>query len=363
MTQVFKQAASSSATLPPIGCNGRGAQDSSMDKPVSMQEASIEEQFRLVKRTGDFDSFDRLPQPAQLDEYQRCIQKFDLPVRTTSWFYELGTDDELIARNLLLTAQVGAKLHNLMIYARLADGSHASNEQIVDCYLRTYDAAMAVGVEPTFELHVNMWSEDPRRVTPVAEAVQRRGVPFNFTLDYSHVIFKIGNPEEQDVSGMREDVEAGRVVLDPFEPGNLCDEWLRMGIVKWLQVRSVVPNGPRDIWAKFDPEATVAALPRFPSLPVKPGDPGRGILYPFTRPAPGEWHSPWHAYQLEPCKEVVRKVLAHHAATPGSRLAAITTEMITLPDYALNARFSLIGQNAAIARFVRQEWRARESLG
>ena len=30
--------------------------------------------------------------------------------------------------------------------------------------------------------------------------------------------------------------------------------------------------------------------------------------------------------------------------------------MINLPDYAHNARFSLIGQNAAIARFVRETW-------
>ncbi|WP_420226619.1 hypothetical protein [Pigmentiphaga litoralis] len=135
-------------------------------------------------------------------------------------------------------------------------------------------------------------SEDPRRVTPVAEAVMRRGVPFNFTLDYSHVLYKIGNDEELDVAGMRDDVHAGRVVLDPFEPGNLVDEWLALGIVRWMQVRAAVPNGPRNAWARHDPDAQVAALPRYPSLPVKRGDPGRGILYPFMKPAPGEWHSP-----------------------------------------------------------------------
>ena len=348
-----------SVTLPPIGCNGRGVQDSSLARPVSMEEPTIEEQFRLVKRTGVFDFFDRLPLAHQLGDFHRCIEKYSLPVKTTSWFYELGTDDQRLQENLALTAKVGAGLHNMMIYARLADGSPVSNEQIVDSYLRAYDAAMALGVEPSYELHVNMWSEDPRRITPVAEAVQRRGVPFNFTLDYSHVIFKIGNPQELDISGIREAVEAGKLILDPFEPGSLCEEWLRMGIVKWMQVRSVAPNGPRNTWARFDPEAKVAALPKFPSMKVAPGDPGRGILYPFAKPAPGEWHSPWHAYALEPTKEVVRKVLAHHANTPTSRLQAITTEMITLPDYALNAKFSLIGQNAAIAHFVRDTWRSR----
>ena len=62
--------------------------------------------------------------------------------------------------------------------------------------------------------------------------------------------FKIDNPEEQDISGIREDVEAGRVILDPFEAGNLCDEWLELGIVRWLQVRAAVPNGPKNIWSK-----------------------------------------------------------------------------------------------------------------
>jgi hypothetical protein len=79
-------------------------------------------------------------------------------------------------------------------------------------------------------------------------------------------------------------------------------------------------------------------------------------LYPFTKPLAGEWHSAWHAYKLEPTKEVVRKVLRHHKNDPAKRLKFITTEMINLPDYAHNAKFSLISQNAAIAQFVRDTW-------
>ena len=71
---------------------------------------------------------------------------------------------------------------------------------------------------------------------------------------------------------------------------------------------------------------------------------------------PGEWHSPWFAYNLEPTKEVVRKALRYHRDDAQKRLSFVTTEMINLPDYADNARFSLIGQNAAIARFVRDTW-------
>lgn len=119
-----------------------------------------------------------------------------------------------------------------------------------------------------------------------------------------------------------------------------------------------MPNGPQNIWWRCDPGAVVAALPRYPRLPGKAGGPGRGIVYPFLKPAPGEWHSPWHAHALEPAKEVGRKVLAYHRNTPTSRLRDITTEMITLPDYTLNAEFSLIGQNAAMARFIGEVWAA-----
>ncbi len=339
-----------------IGCNGRGAQQSSLRNPVALEEASIDEQFRLVKEAGVFDYFDRLPSAENLDEYRKAMDKYDLPVLTASWFYRLGEEDDLIPKNLRIAKEIGASLHNIMIYTRHADGHVLRNEQIVDCYLRTYDEGLKIGVEPTFELHVNMWSEDFRRVTPVATEVQRRGVPFNLTLDYSHVNFKIGNTEEQDVSGVREDVEGGRLILDPFEPGNLCDEWLSMGIVRWMQVRSAAPNGPRNIWSRFNPNNVIAAVPNDATDTNRVGDPGRGILYPFTKPLPGEWHSAWHAYKLEPTKEVVRKVLRHHKNDPAKRLKFITTEMINLPDYAHNAKFSLIGQNAAIAQFVRDTW-------
>ncbi|WP_185266705.1 xylose isomerase [Halopseudomonas xiamenensis] len=339
-----------------IGCNGRGVQDSGIDKPVSLEEPPIEEQFRLVGSSGEFDFFDRLPLEGQQQQFLACMDKYNLPVHTTSWLYQLGNSDHQLASNLRISSEIGASLHNMMVYAQHADGHMLSDQEVVDAYLWAYDQGMTYGVEPCFELHVNMWSEDPRRITPVAEAVRRRGVPFNLTLDYSHVIFKIGNPEELSISGIQQDVEANRLTIDPFESGNLVDEWLEQNLVRWFQVRSVAPNGPRNIWARHEPGQAAAALSLYNSMPMAEGDPGRGILYPFTRPAEGEWHSPWHAYLLEPTREVVRKMLRFHRDNADSRLQYITTEMITLPDYALNARFSLLGQNEAIARFIRDTW-------
>ncbi|HWT20475.1 MAG TPA: xylose isomerase [Variovorax sp.] len=347
------------AVLPPIGCNGRGAQASSMKVPVSLVEAPVEEQFRLVHDSGLFDSFDRLPMPGQLDTFIRCIERYGLPVKTASWFYALGRDEALLSTKLKLAAEVGALQHNMMVYWHDGHGRPVTDEEVAEFYLRAYDEGMARNVEPTLELHVNMWSEDPRRVVPVAEAVRRRGVPFNFTLDYSHVIFKIGNAQELAICGLADDVAAGRTVLDPFQPGNLLDQWLDMDIVRWLQVRSVAPNGPRNIWSCSDSSQAVAAVPEHSIFPYRAGEPGRGILYPFTQPAPGAWHSAWDDGALDMTREVVRKVLARHLRQGAdSPLRAITTEMINLPDYAHNARFSLIDENAAIARHVRDTWQS-----
>ncbi|VTU30408.1 xylose isomerase [Variovorax sp. PBL-E5] len=324
---------------PLIGCNGRGAQRSGLDRPVGLEELPIREQFRLVAESGVFDYFDRLPLRSNLDDYLAAMREFDLPVHTGSWFYRLGADDALLRDNLAICKEVGAACHNIMTFTHHADGHRLGDEEIVAHYLDVYDAGMKLGVAPAFELHVNMWTEEFLRVEEIADAVQRRGVPFNFTLDYSHVNFKIGNPEELERSGVRAQVESGALVLDPFERHSLCERWLDRDIVVWAQLRSAAPNQPLNLWWKDEEGAF-----------------GRGIQYPFVKPAPGQWHSAWSAYLLEPSKEAIRKVLRHHVRNPASPLKYLTTEMINLPDYGLNARYDLFEQNVAAARFIRSAW-------
>jgi hypothetical protein len=322
------------ATMPfLLGCNGRGAMH------LSVSEPPLEEQFRLVKDSSVFDYFDRLPQPHQVDEYICCSSNFGLPIHTGTWYYMLGRDDALIEQNLDIGRRVGAVVHNILIFARHADGHVVTDDEIVDNYLRHYDAAGRRGMAPTYELHVDMWSEDFRRVASVATKVQSRGIPFNFCLDYSHVTFKIDNPEEQNISGIRDEVLSGAVVLDPFERNSLCDQWLQQGIVFWAQFRPAAPNGPKNIWARDEN-----------------GNPGRGIQYPFLRPKPGEWHSEWLAYKVEPGKQAMRRILKYHLDHPRSPLRYITTEMINLPDYGLNSKYSLIEHNAACAKWIRDTW-------
>jgi hypothetical protein len=322
-----------------LGCNGRGVQRSSIGQPVSLQELPVHEQFRLVKEAGVFDYFDRIPLRGNFSEYVKAIETFQLPVHSASWFYRLGQDDALLKDNLSICREIGASCHNIMTFTHHADGHPLTNAEIVDHYLDVYDDAMKLGIDPSFELHVNMWTEEFLRVETVAEEIRRRGIPFNFTLDYSHVIFKINQPLEQDLSNVRMEVERHEAVLDPFERGSLCERWLGMNIVKWTQLRTVAPNQPANLWWRNDD-----------------GNFARGIQYPMVRPAPGEWHSDWSAYLLEPSKEAIRKAMRYHITHAESPLRYITTEMINLPDYGLAAKYDLLEQNVAAARFIRATW-------
>lgn len=341
-----------------IGCNGRGVQPSSLTTPVGLSELPIREQFRLVKEAEVFDYFDRLPLRSNLHEYTQAMAEFDLPVHTCSWFYRLGNpaEEQLLLDNLKICREVSAQVHNIMTFTHHADGHKLTDNEVVTHYLHVYDAGMALGVAPSFELHVNMWSEDFLQVERVTRAVQERGIPFHFTLDYSHVNFKIGNSKELELSGVKEAVERGEVELDPFAPDNLCQRWLDMGIVCWTQLRSVAPNQPPNLWHRLDDVEVDSSLPYPATTPSVTEEYARGIQYPIMKPAPGEWHSPWSAYQLEPSKEAIRLALRYHITHPDSPLRFITTEMINLPDYGLGARYNLLQQNIEAAKFVRRAW-------
>ncbi|MES2402688.1 MAG: xylose isomerase [Pseudomonadota bacterium] len=299
----------------------------------------IDTMFSMVRDAGVYDHFDRLPQPGEENQYIHAANKYGIPIRTGLGMYRLGGNFDALEANLRIAKNAGGEFHNVLLFARDANGRAITDDEVVSAYLKAFEASERTGVDIGFEVHINMWSEDFRRVGRVAHAVRAKGVPFNFVLDHSHVLLKIDNPEEMDASGITADVEAGAFAIDPYEPGNVIDHWLDMNMTRWLQVRPASPNGPKNKWA-LNPET---------------GSWGRACQYPFVKPRPGEWHSDWHAYRVEPCKEVVRRALRLHAANSDSVLNYLTTDMIDMPDYGENARYSLFEQNVAIAEWVRAE--------
>lgn len=316
-----------------FGCTANGTTHQDTNVP------DIATKVRMVKEAGVFDYFDRSPPDEEFRDLLKACERHDLPVLASGWFYTLGRDEALFERNILKGRLLGTKVHNVQVMTEHADGHVLSNDEVADYYLRAHDFGMRHEVTPCFEVHVNMWSEHYGRVAQVAELVRRRGVPFRMTLDHSHVIFKMDNPKEQEVQGMRADVEAGRVVLDPFRPGNVARQWIDANYVFHAHARAAVPANPVNTWGRH-PDGRV----------------GRGIQYPFVKPGPGEYLAEWDERRLEPWKRVVRDLLEHHAAHDDSPIGQISCEHIPAPDYGMGHKYSIFEQNVACARWMREEW-------
>jgi hypothetical protein len=299
----------------------------------------IDTRFAMVRDAGVFDYVDKTPDPHEIEAFRTASEKYGLPVHGSGWFYSIGRDEDLLARNLETAGSLGSAVHNVQIRADRADGRLASDADIVDFYERALELGDKYRVMPCLEVHVLMWSEDFRRVTPVGRLAEARGLPFRMTLDHSHVIFKIDNPTEQAVFDIRGDVEAGRLVLDPFTDGDVCSEWIGNNWIGHCHARSAIPNNPLNLDARDDN-----------------GNPGRGIQYPFVQPAPGTYHTPWRAEALEPWKKVVRCLLRHHARSDDSSLGQISTEFIPNLDYGEGCRYSLFEQAIACVEWMRGEW-------
>lgn len=314
-----------------LGCHYRNTQ--------AVESVSVLQKFERIRDSGVFDYIDWLPRPELLDECLAASRATGVPMLTGTWYYALGRDEALIERDLRTAARAGLKMVNTMIFAQAGDGHDISDAEVVESYLRAWALGQTLGVQPSYEVHVDCWSEQFLRVASVMDAVRKAGVPFNLTVDYSHAVFKIEQPDELELSGVRDDVESGRLALDPFEPRTILDDWLETNAVAFAQFRPVVPNNPKNVAATR-----------------KDGRVGRGIQYPFVRPRLGEWHTHWYAYKLEACKEAFRKILRYHASNNTSPLQFVTTEMITSEDYGMNVGYSVWEHNVAAARWIRSTW-------
>ena len=299
----------------------------------------IDTRFRMVKEAGVHDYVDKTPAPDELDEFLAASDKYELPVRAGGWYYTLGRDEELFENNIGTARRLGSVVHNTQILTNHATGRPVTDAEVVDTYLRFLEIGDKYGVTPCFEVHVNMWSEDFRRVKKVGLEVEARGVEFNLTLDHSHVIFKINNPLEQEIGDIRGDVESGKLILDPFIEGNVSSEWINAGWVRHCHARAAIPNNPKNLDAKNEE-----------------GKPGRGIQNPFKSPQPGEYHTPWREEALEPWKETVRSLMRVHAADTDGKLGQISTEFIPSFDYGEGCKYSLFEQSIACVVWMRATW-------
>jgi hypothetical protein len=329
-----------------IGIVEAGVQHAPCDDPLD-----LESKFRVVCEAQVFDYLDFTPPPELVADCLKFSDKYALPILAGSANYVLGRDEQLLASNLRIGAELGSVVHNTQVFMDHANGSLVSNDDVMRAYLDAHELGEQLGCLPTFEVHVNMWSENFTRVSQVADMVQARGVPFRMTLDHSHVIFKNNNPRELAVFSMDKAIERGEIVIDPFAPDNVFDEWISKGLVGHAHARSASLNNPINYWASHP------GLDQFLSSSHPKSLIGRGIQYPFIQPEEGQWHSAWEQRALEPWKEVVRKLFAHHAMSDNSELKTISTEFIPFTDYGAGAKYSLLNNAIACAKWLSETWR------
>jgi len=299
----------------------------------------LETRFQMVRDAGVFDYVDKTPDADQIGDFERCRDKYGLPVRAGGWFYVLGSDEALLEANLQTGQRLGSVVHNTQVMLNHADGHVVTDGEVVEAYEQFAELGDNYGVTPCFEVHVNMWSEDFPRVSRVGRMVEARGLEFNITLDHSHVIFKIDNPREQAIFGTDKQIASGDLVLDPNKPGNVVQEWISAGWVKHCHARAAIPNNPPNTLARH-PDGSV----------------GRGIQYPFKAPAPGEYHADWDGALLEPWKECIRMLMRYHAKDPAGKLGQISTEFIPNTDNGEGGNYSLFDHSVACVEWMRGTW-------
>lgn len=299
-------------------------------------------QFQMMARAGVFDYVEMNPPSGRdLEYYLGLSEQHGLPVRVIGGNFVAGRDEPHLRHLIDWVPRFGAKVLNCQLFSRHSDGHALTDLEVVRFYLDAYELAQPFGCTPSLEVHVDMWNEDFTRVARVGEMLAAQGVDLGITLDHSHLVFKIGNDEELDVSGVRHLVESGELVLDPASPDAIFKQWVARGWVCHAHARSVAPNNPQN-----------------PRQSRADGRPGRGIQYPFVRPAREAWHGDWDEAALEPWKEAVRHLLQARVDGNPATPARISCEFIPFPDYGGGAGYSIFENNVACAKWLRDEWNA-----
>lgn len=310
----------------------------------------IETKFLMVKDAQVFDYIEATPTADKVAEYERYSQKYNIPILAGSRNYILGLQENELEENLRIGASLGSIVHNTQIFMDHAAGRLVTNDDVMRCYLNAFELGEKVGCMPTFETHVNMWSENFLRVFEIANMVTARGVPFGITLDHSHVVFKVNNPVELNVFSIDKLIDSGELILNPNQKNNIISKWVDAGLVHHAHARAVAINNPKNISAQH-PDINNLRSSLHPKSTI-----GRGIQYPFTQPLSNQWHCEWVLEELEPWKNAMRYLLQYHAHNPKSRLQMITAEYIPFTDYGEGSTYSLIDNNAACASWLRKTW-------
>lgn len=296
--------------------------------------------LRWVREAGVFDYIEKNIDPREdFAPYRDWIAEHGVPIGVFGGIFCAGRDETLMRWGLHTGGQLGARLFNMQLFARHADGHALSDREVADWFLDAMDHGSTAGCLPAMEVHVDMWNEQFHRVDAVAGLLARSNVPLRLTLDHSHLVFKIHNPDELAASGLQDATDGGRSLLAPGQATTLYRHWLEQGWVVHAHTRSVAPGVPGNA-----------------AMQGSDGQPGRAIQYPFVEPPPGTFHRAWQADALTAWKDAVRELLAWMKAHPDQAPRQISCEFIPFPDYGGGGRYDIWQNNIACARWLQERW-------
>jgi hypothetical protein len=296
--------------------------------------------FVWIRQSGAFDYVEKNIDPREdFAPYFDLVDRYGLPIRVFGGIFCAGIDEPRMRWGLATGGRLGARVFNMQLYARHADGHELSDEEVARFFLEAMEHGSRSGCLPSLEVHVDMWSERFQRVERVAELLARSNVRLRLTLDHSHLIFKIGHDEELALSGLADEPDGARALLAPDGAHAFYRRWLSEGWVAHAHARSVAPGVSHN-----------AAMNR------RRGLPGRAIQYPLVEPPAGSFHAPWQAERLAPWKAAVRDLLQAMRMQPDATPGQISCEFIPFADYGGGARYSIWDNNLACAHWLREEW-------
>lgn len=299
--------------------------------------------LRWVRDAGVFDYIEKNIDPDEdFSPYRDWIAEHGIPVGVFGGIFCAGRDEALMRWGMRTGGELGARLFNIQLFARHADGHELSDREVADWFLNAMEHGATAGCLPAMEVHVDMWSERFHRVEAVGELLARSNVSLRLTLDHSHLVFKIDTPEELLASGLQNAADGGRAQLAPGLPGTLYRQWLARGWVVHAHTRSVATGLTGN-----------AAMQR------SNGRPGRAIQYPFIEPVPGSFHRNWEVQALTTWKTAVNELLDWMKAHPTHAPQQISCEFIPFPDYGGGGRYNIWQNNIACARWLQEEWQRR----
>lgn len=202
---------------------------------------TVEQRFDWVAGAGVFDYAEVNFFPG--DDVGRCLrasERVGVPIGVMGGIFCVGADE--LERFAALNRQAGAlgcRVFNCQVFARDRAGVPVGLEQFGAFYLQMLEIGAQNGCLPSLEVHVDMWTEQFGRVAELGTWLARRGAPLRLTLDHSHLIFKIDNPDELAISGLGGEGDGGRALPHPASAGTLYAQWLECGWVVHAHARSV----------------------------------------------------------------------------------------------------------------------------